>query len=652
MKMNDEARKCRLQDKIARLRILLAKAKEHGIFDAAEHQEISAAINTAAYEVTGAGGIATCPTCPPKAADGSYCITTSCQKELETTCEVGAQTIEAYVDSKGILDRERQDLHDSIVAKFMQGRKCIEGANKRPIAVLTGGAPGSGKSHFIKNNMPWILSGDVAHIDADAVRAELPEYRGWNATLTHVETQMIVARMIESIGATCRTDIVYDGTMNNPQKYMVIIEQLKSLGYEVFVIYMRVDKETSRRRALERYQKTGRYVPSYVIDDFFSKGEKGFNEIKNAVDGWILVDGTSSEVIARGGESIPSVRSYDDDEASASSEWGEVTMMPVKNISTDPKRFQPRADFSEEKVSQIMRTFNPTALTPLTLWRDPATKQYYVLAGHHRLEALRRLGWKDAPVRIFKGTESEAIDFAWTSNVRGRQQTAAENSRYLRKLTEQGMKASEVKSKCQELYDRSCRTVWLLSLLADGSRVLEDMQQFPPASDEYKALETMARWVARIVEIYPMLTASQQNELYRYLRDNYRTAGRKFQSSQQFEEHVERLMAIRFPFGAVTEEPLNLDNLRVRTDAERSIDESIATITKELDEARRDMDKYRNEYLSSALENRSGVSETAYQEGVLKRESIIRMLTTKLLDLRERRAGIVARSHDEQPALF
>lgn len=646
--MNEESRRCRLVEKIATLRTTVRRAHEAAILTDAEFAEISKTIDSIALDVTGAGGISTCPTCPPKDSDGSYCTTEKCITELETTCEVGAQTIAAYVDERGVLTPERQKLHDSVVEKFMQGRTCIDGVNKRPIAILTGGAPGSGKSHFIKKNMPWVLRGEhVAHIDADAVRAELPEYQGWNATLTHVETQMIVSRMIEGIGDPCKTDIVYDGTMNNPQKYMVIIDQLKRLGYEVFVIYMRVPKSVSEKRVLDRYRRTGRYVPRYVVNDFFQKGEAGFNEIKQVVDGWVLVDGQTSEVIARGGQSIPSVRSYDDDVAN---QWGDVKMLPVKDIATDPKRFQPRADFSEAKVEQIMKTFNPTALTPLTLWWDPAAKRYYVLAGHHRLEALKRLGWKDAPARIFTGTEAQAIDFAWTSNVRGRAQTAAENSRYLAKLRANGMKATEVKSKCQELYDKSCRTVWLLSLIDDRCRILGDMAEFAPASEEYKALETMARWIGRIIEIHPELSLSQQNELYTYLRSNFRTAGRKYQSSQQFEEAVEKLLMIRFPFGAFTDEPLNLNNLRVRTDAERTIDEGIARLTKDLDEARKEMDTYRAQFVAN--QDLSNVSEDAYQAGVLKREAHIRAITRKLLEMRSKRDDIIASSRESQAALF
>ena len=80
---------------------------------------------------------------------------------------------------------------------------------------------------------------------------------------------------------------------------------------------MEIPKEVSIKRALLRYKENrggeaeyGRYVPISVIDEFFDTGDKGFQSLKNDVDGFIKIDSLTNKVIERGGEPIPETRSY------------------------------------------------------------------------------------------------------------------------------------------------------------------------------------------------------------------------------------------------------------------------------------------------------------------------------------------------------
>ena len=208
---------------------------------------------------------------------------------------------------------ERKKLHAKIIESFKEDLICIE--NDEPIAILMGGSPASGKSTFLRKYAPYLLKEEILKIDADEIRAMLPEYKGWNATSTHLETKDIVNTLLSNrtIGIPCKYDIIYDGTMNSTKSYLPLIELLKKLGYKIFIVYIdKVEEEIIKKRALERYQKSGRFVPMAVIDDFFTKGKNALNELKDKADGYMIVDGSNGDydIIERGGIKLPKRRAY------------------------------------------------------------------------------------------------------------------------------------------------------------------------------------------------------------------------------------------------------------------------------------------------------------------------------------------------------
>jgi predicted peroxiredoxin len=118
--------------------------------------------------------------------------------------------------------------------------------------------------------------------------------------------------MLDSIGKPCTHDLVYDGTMNKAKKYLPLVDRLKKMGYEVLVIYMQVPKKVSMERVMERYQRTGRYVPYHVINEVYENGLEAYEEVIKAADGYIRVDGVTGKIIDKGGKPIPKERNYED----------------------------------------------------------------------------------------------------------------------------------------------------------------------------------------------------------------------------------------------------------------------------------------------------------------------------------------------------
>ena len=246
-------------------------------------------------------------------ADGERKITPVAISILTDYVNALPQTKELNTDSKGNYTKERQELHQKIINDFKDELICIQ--KDEPIAILMGGSPASGKSTFLKKYAPYLLKEEILKVDADEIRSMLPEYKGYNATQTHLETKDIVNTLLsdKTIGIPCKYDIIYDGTMNSTKSYLPLISLLKSLGYKIFIVYVdKVPEEVVKKRALERYKKSGRFVPMEIIDDFFSKGKTALEELKSKADGYMIIDGSNGDynVLERKGIRLPKTRAY------------------------------------------------------------------------------------------------------------------------------------------------------------------------------------------------------------------------------------------------------------------------------------------------------------------------------------------------------
>ncbi len=190
-----------------------------------------------------------------------------------------------------------------IIAAAQKEAVCV--LHRSPIAILTGGPPGAGKSTGLRLHAPVALAPGTLRIDADALRAQLPAYRGWNADLTQAESGVLVDRLLAGIGRPCRFDLLYDGTMSRAGRYRRLIPELRAMGYRVFLLHVSVPETLSRRRVLERYQAMGRYVSRAAIGRYFATGPATFEVLSGWADGYLQVDGLKGRVLQRGVEPFP-----------------------------------------------------------------------------------------------------------------------------------------------------------------------------------------------------------------------------------------------------------------------------------------------------------------------------------------------------------
>lgn len=260
--------------------------------------------------------------CPPVTKEGLPDITPKGIASIEACLDKIPQTKDLHTDQNGDYTEDRKKIHEVIKGKLRVNLKCVVPKDK-PIAILTVGVPGSGKTTFLKKYAPNLSKEKIYKIDADEIRAMLPEYKGWNSKATHKETQDIYRGLLRDIsdGKPCHFDILWDGTMNRADNYLPLIGDLRDLGYEIFMIYVQVPWDISRKRTLERYVKGsvpngkfGRYVPMEVVDEANQKGTAAFSQLKYKADGFMMVDGQTGQIIERGGTDLLADRGYFDSE--------------------------------------------------------------------------------------------------------------------------------------------------------------------------------------------------------------------------------------------------------------------------------------------------------------------------------------------------
>lgn len=130
-----------------------------------------------------------------------------------------------------------------------------------PIAIMTGGQPGSGKTGLTGIALQELaLRGGAVVIDADRMREYNPDYRRLMASdpehaadLTH-PTAAQWANQLRDRAIFERRNLVVDGTMRDPNDVARVAKQLKDAGYIVDARVMAVPGDVSFAHARLRYE--------------------------------------------------------------------------------------------------------------------------------------------------------------------------------------------------------------------------------------------------------------------------------------------------------------------------------------------------------------------------------------------------------------
>ncbi len=176
-----------------------------------------------------------------------------------------------------------------------------------PVAIMMAGMSGAGKSTLAKG----LNFKNKVYINADDIKAMLPEWKGSMAGVLHEESSDIANAIVE-IGRKAGYNMVLDSTLKSlgGSGYKIaaqdggaasLNEKLKSTGYTTEVRFTDVTVKTSLSRVINRfideYTKTGdgRYVPvGYVKASsdkvYGTKPRRTFENLRHHVASYVMID--------------------------------------------------------------------------------------------------------------------------------------------------------------------------------------------------------------------------------------------------------------------------------------------------------------------------------------------------------------------------
>lgn len=187
----------------------------------------------------------------------------------------------------------------------------------------------------------------------------------------------------------------------------------------------------------------------------------------------------------------------------------EVFRIDRSELNVDTKRFQFRMDaFAKATLKRILAKFEPAKLDPLVIWRDPKDGNYYLVSGHSRFEAAKKLGIEELPVREFKGTEQEAIRFARESNLGAEAYSLAEKVNVYRQMEKDGATKKELKLS----FGADAGKIEAYTYLNPQGKFMEYLDQ--QAWDSFPHLTQKARDAGDIRRNFPELTNRHEDQIF------------------------------------------------------------------------------------------------------------------------------------------
>lgn len=157
-----------------------------------------------------------------------------------------------------------------------------------------------------------------------------------------------------------------------------------------------------------------------------------------------------------------------------------------------------------------------------------------MLSGHSRLEAFHRLGEPEIPAKFFKGTESEAINYAKVEANRGATKETILEDIKAYKLNRDGNSylPALTKADLKKRWGKEANKLEALSFLNPGGMFLKTLNN-PTTAGEAPYLELRAIWTGQLRKDYPKMTNAHEDEIFRWLyidgSDGYKLGKDQFQ---------------------------------------------------------------------------------------------------------------------------
>ena len=218
-------------------------------------------------------------------------------KEIPTDAPVSKG---GFMQEDGTFTPERQKIHKQILEKIFSPeaiQRATPKPGEKPVLTILGGRGGSGKSWLTSDKGP-VDKNTAVLIDADWIKGQLPEYKGWNANTVHEESSY-VAKLADEVVLKLGLNVIHDATLKSNASLVKRVSKYESAGYLVDGFYMFCPPEIAAERALKRFSTasndwSGRFVPPEVILEN-TENEHNFDSMLKRFRRWGVYDNSTSK---------------------------------------------------------------------------------------------------------------------------------------------------------------------------------------------------------------------------------------------------------------------------------------------------------------------------------------------------------------------
>tara|TARA_R100000900_G_scaffold37325_1_gene30741 strand:- start:304 stop:1101 length:798 start_codon:yes stop_codon:yes gene_type:complete len=192
----------------------------------------------------------------------------------------------------------------------------LEQVKTKPKAIILAGAPGSGKGSILKD----LDLSSLKTFNLDDTIAALSKQDGFTLNQKDTDAENRSKFMKAMAQATKklksedipqaiadRESFILDGTSASKNQTIKLLDQLKQAGYDVLMLYVYTDLETSLKRNQERFEKSGgedrSLLPGAVLSTW-KDVTKNFDLYKSMFNNFVSVANTGESEVMKDIENI------------------------------------------------------------------------------------------------------------------------------------------------------------------------------------------------------------------------------------------------------------------------------------------------------------------------------------------------------------
>lgn len=109
----------------------------------------------------------------------------------------------------------------------------------------------------------------------------------------------------------------------------------------------------------------------------------------------------------------------------------------LKTSEVQPSRFQPRLQFSQEKIEELAQSIREKGVIQPILVRLKESGAYELIAGERRLRAVRHLGFEEIPAIVRRVADAELLEMSIIENIQREELNALEEAGAYQKLAQE-----------------------------------------------------------------------------------------------------------------------------------------------------------------------------------------------------------------------